>query len=200
MILSVNTISSPFRGTQIVFTLGERTDAAPAVRPLSWGSLLAKGVHIVSYLSPILPRVLDLHIDSRSLSLYDITPLELLKQLWRSDWAESRDATPYDVTFEAADEREASDPSSSTNNTHAPSMSISQLAFAPLYVMARAIGSFNFSTLRPAPSFLTPKCPRSAKTDPERAISEEYEPLPEEYYANDGVVPLFSQWHPFPCM
>ena len=51
MILSVNTISSPFRGTQIVFTLGERTDAAPAVRPLSWGSLLAKGVHIVSYLS-----------------------------------------------------------------------------------------------------------------------------------------------------
>ncbi|ESK98070.1 alpha beta-hydrolase domain-containing protein [Moniliophthora roreri MCA 2997] len=222
MVLSVNSISSPYRGTQIVFTLGERTDAAPAVRPLSLGSMLAKGVHIVSYLSPFLPRVLDLHIDSRLLSLYDITPLELLKQLWKSDWAESRDATPYDVTFEAADEREANgegeiypgtwyrswcayttqktDPSNSNNNTHAPSMSLSvtQLALAPLYVMARAIGSFDFSTLQPPPSFLQPRR-ISTTCDPERAATTEYETLPEEYYANDGVVPLFSQWHPFAC-
>lgn len=29
-----------------------------------------------------------------------------MRQLWKSDWAESRDALPFDVTFEAADERE----------------------------------------------------------------------------------------------
>jgi len=35
MIISVITVSALFRGTQIVYTLGERVDTAPAVRPLS---------------------------------------------------------------------------------------------------------------------------------------------------------------------
>ena len=41
------------------------------------------------------------------MSLHDISIVSLLRQLWKSDWAQSRDATPFDVTFEAADEREA---------------------------------------------------------------------------------------------
>lgn len=100
-------VSAPFRGTQLVYTLGERLDAAPAVRPFSAGSLVAKGIHLVTFFSPLLPRVLDLHAESRLLSFRDISFATFLKQVWKSDWAESRDATPFDVTFEAADERES---------------------------------------------------------------------------------------------
>ncbi|KIJ66335.1 hypothetical protein HYDPIDRAFT_86876 [Hydnomerulius pinastri MD-312] len=107
MVLSLTAISSPFRGTQLVYTLGERTDAAPAVRPFSVGSVLAKAAHIVSYLSPVLPKVFDLHAESRELSFRDTSLPSLWQQLFKSDWAEGRDATPYDVTFQAAEEREA---------------------------------------------------------------------------------------------
>lgn len=107
MILSVTSVSAPFRGTQLVYTLGEREDAAPAVRPLSVGSAIAKGVHLVSFLSPFLPGSMDLHTESRALSYHQTSFSALLKQLWKSDWAESRDAAPFDVTFEAAEDREA---------------------------------------------------------------------------------------------
>lgn len=124
MILSVNTsehafvqsssaaitnslVSAPFRGTQLVYTLGERTDAAPAVRSLSIGSALSKMVHIISFISPYLPQALDLHTESRSLSFQETSFFSFLRQLWKSDWAESRDATPFDVTFEAADVRDS---------------------------------------------------------------------------------------------
>lgn len=85
--------------------LGERADAAPAVRPLSIGSILAKCVHLITFFAPLLPRALDFHAEARSLSFWDITFLSFIKQLWKSDWAEGRDATPFDATFEAADER-----------------------------------------------------------------------------------------------
>ncbi|KAF8078840.1 hypothetical protein FPV67DRAFT_81694 [Lyophyllum atratum] len=103
MVLSVSSISAPFRGTQLVYALGECTVAAPAVRALSVGSLLAKWVHLVTFFSPFIPPFLDLHAESRSLSFREISFPAWLKQLWSSDWAESRDATPFDVTFEAAD-------------------------------------------------------------------------------------------------
>lgn len=90
-----------------MYTLGERTDAAPAVRPFSVGSFIAKCVHLVTYFSPFLPRILDLHAESRSLSYKELPFVDWLRHLWSSDWAESRDATPFDVTFEAADERES---------------------------------------------------------------------------------------------
>lgn len=99
-------VSSPFRGTQLVYALGESTEAAPLVRPVSLGTVLAQAAHLIAFLSPILPRSLDLHIESRALSFHDLSFLDLLKQLWHSDWAQSKDATPYDVTFEAVDERE----------------------------------------------------------------------------------------------
>ena len=99
-------VSSPFRGTQLVYSLGEDVRNAPDVRPLSAGDLLAKGVHVLSYLAPLLPRALDLHADARALSFRDVSLRSLLGQLWKSDWAESRDATPFDATFQAAEERE----------------------------------------------------------------------------------------------
>lgn len=49
------------------------------------------------------------------------------------------------------------------------------------------MGAFDFTTLFPMPSFL-----------PERG-KEKSNPLGERYWQNDGVVPLFSQWHPLDC-
>ncbi|RDB29699.1 Lipase [Hypsizygus marmoreus] len=199
MMLSVNTMSAPFRGTQLVYTLGERTDAAPAVRPLSIGSLLAKWVHVVTFLSPFLPDALDLHAEARTLSFRETSVISLLKQLWKSDWAEGRDAAPFDVTFEAADERESKfegeafsgtfyrshavcmEDSSNTNS----SASLKSIISLPLYLTSQLMSSFNFFELQPKPSFLECLYPDSG--------------LGEEYRANDGIVPIFSQWHPLPC-
>jgi hypothetical protein len=107
MILSVTSISAPFRGTQLVYALGEREDAAPAVRPISVGSAIAKVVHLVSFLSPYMPKLLDLHSESRSLSCREVSFSSFLEQLHKSEWTESRDAANFDVTFLAIDEREA---------------------------------------------------------------------------------------------
>ncbi|KAK0481648.1 hypothetical protein IW261DRAFT_1418679 [Armillaria novae-zelandiae] len=91
MILSITTISSPFRGTPIVYTLGEHIDAAPAVRPCRFcqthsTSGIRNPVHFHSMIYP---------------------SLDLSENLGKSSWATSRDAAPFDVTFMAADEREA---------------------------------------------------------------------------------------------
>lgn len=96
-----------FRGTQLVYILGEREDAAPAVKYISVGSMIARIVHILSYFSPMLPTIVDLHAESRKLSYTETSLRSFLKQMWHSDWAESRDAAPFDATFEAAEEREA---------------------------------------------------------------------------------------------
>ncbi|KAF5385190.1 hypothetical protein D9615_001327 [Tricholomella constricta] len=209
-------------GTQLVYTLGERTDAAPAVRCLSVGSLLSKWVHLVTFLSPLLPRMLDLHAESRSLSYRELSFTSLLKQLWSSDWAESRDATPFDVTFEAADEREsnleghthprtyyrshvacmAQSSSMMTDFNSAPLLS---LCTAPLYLTSQSMAAFDYTTLQPIPSFLDPALasfhplyPSSQEAaDTEQGISSKV--MGGEHFENDGVVPLFSQWHPFPC-
>lgn len=102
----------------MVYTLGEDTRNAPDVRRLSVGYFLAKGVHIVSYVSPFLPSVFDMHVDARRLSYRDSSFLQFLRHLWKSEWAESRDATPYDTTFEAADEREAAGEGTVNPNTY----------------------------------------------------------------------------------
>ncbi|KAK7064042.1 hypothetical protein R3P38DRAFT_2822035 [Favolaschia claudopus] len=198
MILSINAISAPFRGSGLVYLLGERADAAPAVQPLSVGSILGKWVHVVSYLSPLVSHIIDFHGDSRSLTYRDISFFTLLQQLWRSDWAESTDATPFDVTFQAADERESQGEGvvdaetfyqshvaemtrrhSQGSNFHAPPYS--QMISPLMYLYARLLGKFDYSTIRPRPSFLSEK------------------PLSEEFWANDGAVPTFSQWHPLSC-
>lgn len=106
-ILTAPPVSAPFRGSQAVYALGERTDKAPSVRPFSVGSMLAKFVHVASYFAPVLPAVLDFHADARALSFRESSVWDLASSLWHSEWAESRDAMPFDVTFEASDLREA---------------------------------------------------------------------------------------------
>lgn len=78
----------------------------------------------------------------------------------------------------------------------------------PLYFSSRTIASFPFSSLRPIPAFIgTLASAYSASMRSEAAQSEDgiidvdrsgsY--LSTALRANDGVVPLFSQWHPFEC-
>lgn len=96
------------------------------------------------------------------------------------------------------------------NNTHSPPLS--QIFNTPLYICSRTMGSFDYSILRPIPSFLieTPQSPTISKdktyhSDIEKGLHPTVPSSPtpielgEEYWANDGVVPLFSQWHPLAC-
>ncbi|KAJ3728109.1 alpha/beta-hydrolase [Lentinula guzmanii] len=218
-IRSINTISSPFRGSQAVYMLGERVDAAPEVRPFSMGAMLSKVIHTISYFSPILPKAFDFHTESRRMSFLDISIPSLLNRMWKSDWAESYDAAPYDVTFESADQREANQEGQphprtfyrscatyltekveGNDNFHTvTSSNLLSFPFSPpLYFLARVMGSFDFSKIRPVPSFLDEiKVPDDVE---QGLLTADYrKSLPEEYWANDGVVPLFSQWHPASC-
>lgn len=66
------------------------------------------------------------------------------------------------------------------------------------------MGSFDYSALRPIPSFLETSHTRTAvgTLDLERSIpspTSVHAQLGEQYWANDGAVPVFSQWHPLPC-
>lgn len=207
-----------------MYVLGERIDAAPAVRPISVGSLLAKWVHLVTFFSPVLPQILNLHAEARSLSFHDISPISLLRQLWKSDWAESHDATPFDMTFEAADEREGNlegqvhprtyyqshaaslNPSANNDTSYWRVPSLTSVLSHPLHLLSRSISAFDYSTLQPSPSFLKSDHPVSSSSFSTRADVEkntdliiDQSTLGKEYRDNDGVVPLFSQWHPLPC-
>jgi hypothetical protein len=222
MILSINSISSPFRGTQLVYTLGESVDAAPSVRTLSVGSALSRAVHLLSYISPYLPSWLDFHTEARGMSLYETSVGELMRQLWKSEWAESRDATPFDITFLAVEEREAAGEGRGYERTwyrswvtscttksdealrHSPILAT--LLLPPLYLSSRLIANFDFSTLKPPPEFVfSEETGGVEKQEPEgdlesgSLVSKFPADLGEEYFANDGVVPLFSQWHPLVC-
>ncbi|KAJ3553113.1 hypothetical protein NM688_g3790 [Phlebia brevispora] len=218
MLLSITTISAPFRGSQAVYALGERTDKPPSVRPFSVGAMIAKFVHVASYFSPFLPAVLDFHADARSLSCYTSDFWTLVKHLWHSDWAEGRDASPFDVTFQASDHREAhleglvnpktfyrsyatcmTERSSVNWGFHIPR--IKSVIYVPgLYALSRAMGMFDFSVVNP-----TPDCVKKSKLDSEyfeNSSGSEVDTkgkTQEALWANDGVVPLFSQWHPLSC-
>ncbi|EPQ29130.1 uncharacterized protein PFL1_03418 [Pseudozyma flocculosa PF-1] len=50
LLLSVTSISSPFRGTPLVYSLGSEPIPEPRVRFFSLGSLIAKAVHVAAYL------------------------------------------------------------------------------------------------------------------------------------------------------
>ncbi|KAL1951390.1 hypothetical protein VTO73DRAFT_539 [Trametes versicolor] len=222
MILSVNTVSAPFRGTQLVYTLGEDICNAPTVRPFSAGDIMAKGVHLAAYFAPVLPRFLDVHADARGLSFRQASFLSFLRQLRKSDWAGSRDVTPYDVTFESADERESRREGEvhprtyyrsycATLSTPSGQSSTSWLAWLtalPMYASSAIISRFDFSSLRPIPAVMATiaAASQASKASSETAIEDgvidvvnggDY--LSAALRANDGVVPQFSQWHPFDC-
>ena len=70
---------------------------------------MSLSVHTLAYLGPLLPPSFDVHAESRSLSFQQSSFLSFLKQLWKSDWAHSKDAAPYDLTLQSADERESAE-------------------------------------------------------------------------------------------
>ncbi|CAA7265951.1 unnamed protein product [Cyclocybe aegerita] len=199
MILSVNAVCAPFRGTQLVYTLGESTTSAPSVRALSIGAALSKLIHVLAYFSPILPASLDVHADARLLSYKESSFASFVKHLWKSDWAESEDAAPYDMTFEAADAREAALEGRVYPNTFYRShvSRMTRKLDADPGDHRHPIGLFDYSVLKPPPSFSSIGTP--GYKDDAMFPTERLEVEGEEYWANDGIVPVFSQWHPLSC-
>ena len=61
LILSITSVSSPFRGTPLVYSLGSEPLPYPKVRMFSFGDLLSKFIHIAAYLD--LP-FFDAHADA----------------------------------------------------------------------------------------------------------------------------------------
>ncbi|THH33439.1 hypothetical protein EUX98_g795 [Antrodiella citrinella] len=204
MLLSVTTVSSPFRGTSIVYLFGERVDSAPQVRFFSVGSFITKVVHLVSYFSPWTATHMDFHTESRAMSLYETSPWSMLKQLLKSDWGTSRDIAPFDCTYVSSDTRESLGEGEVNGKTFYRSYAASWSdmragTFTPpskdfweepvLYYYASPVALFDFSVLRPVPSFVE-------LMGKDIEIGGEGS---EMYRENDGVVPLFSQWHPLAC-
>lgn len=70
----------------------------------------------------------------------------------------------------------------------------------PLYGPASAMGSFDFTSIRPRPSFLRGISRRNTAMIPTLQKDSCRSELDyDSAWSNDGVVPLFSQWHPFSC-
>ena len=78
-----------------------------------------------------------MHVEARGLSFYDSSFASFLKQLWRSDWAESRDATPFDTTFNAAEEREAGEEGVIHPNTFYRSYCATLVCWCPFQMAAQ---------------------------------------------------------------
>lgn len=62
--------------------------------------------------------------------------------------------------------------------------SISHVRSLPLYILSRKMCSYDLTKIRPFPDFV-----RVVQKGKDR----------DELYRNDGVVPVFSQWHPLSC-
>ncbi|KAF8316034.1 hypothetical protein DL93DRAFT_2154854 [Clavulina sp. PMI_390] len=108
MIASINTVGSPHRGTQLAYHVARTKNNSPQFGRGAPSHLVSRFIHLVTYFSPILPSTLvpDFHSESRDLTLFQISPFELIRQLIHSDWSESKDATPWDTTFTASEERD----------------------------------------------------------------------------------------------
>ena len=205
-----------------MYLLGERVDAAPAVVPFSVGAAITKVVHIASYFAPWTTPYMDFHTESRGFSYSETSFWTLLKQLWQSDWGTSRDIAPFDCTYASSDIREKSGEGVVHAKTYyrsyaarwvnlhrirgyAVSLKIVSKAemkdgkFQPpsedfwkepaMYYYASPVASFDFSAVRPIPTFV-------ADLGENLGIDKEGS---KAYRENDGVVPFFSQWHPYPC-
>ncbi|KAL4252168.1 AB hydrolase superfamily protein [Abortiporus biennis] len=223
-VLSLTTVSTPFRGSPIVYLLGHSTSGGPGLQTFSFGWALAKSIHIANYLKPLLPFSYDLFTETRPMSFLETSFNTFIRRLWHSDWTEGRDIAYFDTTFEAVDEREAQLEGETNPNTFYRSYSASmtrrrrddaeagfhqpsknQMTHSPhLFWLSSSMGCFDFSKLGVAPSFL-PRMEgaiarKNEDVDDEFNLAADEDDHPHEaFYANDGVVPVFSQWHPFEC-
>ncbi|KAF9778201.1 alpha/beta-hydrolase [Thelephora terrestris] len=202
MVLSVNTISAPFRGTHAVYTLGEKPASAPDIRLFSVGSFIAMIVHFCMFFAPLLSEdPWDLLSEARSYSCKDISVVQFLKHVWKSGWAESEDIAPYDVTYQSVVTREKNGEGVVNKGTYYTSYatnmtvpdhestsgftpSVSHFLNFPLFILSRAMCSYDLTRVHPFPDFV-------------HAIQKGKDR--DELYKNDGVVPVFSQWHPLSC-
>lgn len=125
LMLSLTTVSSPHRGTPLVYSLGSIPGTEPQVRFLSPGDCLAKVVHLVSWARRLPILGLDAWLPDFFADAWAFTTSQssaavdegrnakekwtyqelmgvrkLLSQLWKSDWAEGKDCAPWDCTFE----------------------------------------------------------------------------------------------------
>lgn len=93
-----------------------------------------------------------------------------------------------------------------SNYHHRPRTTSTLLTNGVLYILSRFIGTFDYRGLDPQPSFVVESDPRERhsnlppmENELESGLPGSTEPIGEEYWANDGVVPVFSQWHPHSC-
>ena len=172
------------------------------------------------FFAPLFSRQLwDLFCEARPYSCKDISVLRFFKHLWKSGWAESEDIAPYDVTYQAVAAREKNGEGVVNKETYYTSYatdmvwvptrnspayvhsfstqtvrddgstggftpSTSHLRSFPLFILSRAMCSYDLSKIHPFPEFV-----RDIQNGKGR----------DELYKNDGVVPVFSQWHPLSC-
>ncbi|KAF8330408.1 uncharacterized protein EI90DRAFT_3060651 [Cantharellus anzutake] len=185
MVASVTSVGSPFRGTQLTYWMIGMNESGKGHHPISLASLISKFVHAATYFSPILPSSLlpDFCCEARPVSMSEISPVEFLKQLWKSDWSGGKDCIPWDCTFEAAEERDEeylrtgaslgktwyrSYVTTFTNRAdpvepyHVPFLR--RIASSPpMWLSAFITGGYDFSTIRPVPSFLRRTKPSSSE-------------------------------------
>ena len=192
LVLSITAVSAPFLGTPIVYSLGSEPLPYPKVRPLSIGNLITKLVHIATYLDlPFFdthadawhfsPRFKHTHGDEqKALSTPPLPGLRgLLKQLWHSDWAVGRDCAAWDAAVLNRDESEWPLPSPSSGGVTA-TWYRSYAGHLSSSFSLYALASYLVSRFDYAPHF------------PDRVQHP-------DWIANDGVIPLASQFHPGKC-
>ncbi|PWY96836.1 alpha/beta-hydrolase [Testicularia cyperi] len=268
LILSVTSVSSPFRGTPIVYSLGSEPLPYPKVRMFSFGDILSKFVHIAAFLD--LP-FFDPHADAwhfsakkrreiqqASLSGGTATVEErqdadggterardveqgrtgladtpdrsglrdLLKQLWRSDWAGGRDCAPWDCTFAQREqdrseegwglEMQCSDDvgpprrGKTWYRSYAGGMTVSEPTRDESKESSKPWDTSRGCFHRPSSYWsLSPLTFTAhlighfdyARLDPKPSFLPETgtKDLSSAWWENDGVVPLASQFHPLEC-
>jgi hypothetical protein len=123
VVASVTTLSAPFRGSGIVYEVHESRAGLPHAQRFSVSTnipdrsvskallpqpenVIAKCIRTLIYISPLIPSFMrpDFHAEARRLTFWDLSPLQFWKSLRANDWAQSRDVTSWDLTFEAADQ------------------------------------------------------------------------------------------------
>ena len=62
--------------------------------------------HFCMFFAPFFSKSWDLLCEARPYSCKDISVSQFLKNVWKSNWAESEDITPYDATYQSVVARE----------------------------------------------------------------------------------------------
>ncbi|KAJ1027764.1 hypothetical protein NDA13_003219 [Ustilago tritici] len=196
LILSVTSVSCPFRGTPLVYSLGSEPVLYPKVRMFSVGDIVSKLIRIAAYLD--LPGF-DAHADAwhfsgkrrkaakraqltRGIAAQNPSKQQDLEEGVRSEKAEEEQIAGVTEFLTPHGEPQY----------HRPG---TYWSLSPLTLTARLIGHFDYSRLQPLPSFLT-----STGTDAKAGSEEGFlKRVPAGWWQNDGVVPLASQFHPLDC-